>query len=56
MRTLEDLRKLAELNLCKDCFMKYEAMIEQTIKGWLSQPLSDFRQLESQITQLASLR
>lgn len=52
MRTIEDLRKLAELNLCKDCFLKYEAMIEPTVKGWLSQPLIDFRQAEAQITQM----
>jgi len=52
MRTIEDLRKLVELNLCKDCFWKYKAIIEPTIKGWLSQPLSDFRQAEAQITQM----
>jgi hypothetical protein len=52
MVTIENLRKLAELNLCKDCFWKYKAMIEPTIKIWLSQPLSDFRQAESEITQM----
>ncbi len=52
MRTIESLRKVAELNLCKDCFLKYKALIEPTIKIWLSQPLSDWRQAESQITQM----
>jgi len=52
MRTIEALRKFAELNLCKDCFWKYKALIEPTIKIWLSQPLSDWRQAESQITQM----
>jgi hypothetical protein len=40
------------LNLCKDCFWKYKAIIEPSIKRYLSQPLSDFRQAESQITQI----
>jgi len=52
MRTIESLRKFAELNLCKDCFLKYKALIEPTIRIWLSQPLSDWRQAESQITQM----
>lgn len=52
MVTIEHLRKLAELNLCKDCFWKYKIMIEGNIKILLSQPLSDFRQAESQVTQM----
>ena len=52
MVTIEYLRKIAELNLCKDCFSKYKAKIEPTIKIWLFQPLSYFRQAESQITQI----
>jgi len=52
MITIEYLRKVAELNLCKDCLTKYKAMIEPAIRIWLSQPLSEFRQAESQITQM----
>jgi hypothetical protein len=52
MATIERLREIAELNLCKDCFWKYKAVIEPSIKGYLSQPLSDFRQAESRITQM----
>jgi hypothetical protein len=52
MRTIEDLRRFAELNLCKDCFQKYTMLIEGTIKNWLSQPISDWRQAESYVTQM----
>jgi hypothetical protein len=52
MKTIEYLRSLAELNLCENCFQKYKALIEPSIKGYLSQPLSDWRQAESQITQI----
>jgi hypothetical protein len=53
MVTIEYLRSLAELNLCKNCFQKYKALIEPTIKNWLAKPLSDWRQAESYITQMA---
>jgi hypothetical protein len=52
MVTVKYLRSLAELNLCEDCFQKYKALIEPSIRGYLSQPLSDWRQVESQITQM----
>lgn len=52
MVTIEYLGKIAELNLCQICFQKYKAIIEPSIKHYLSQPLSDFRQAESQITQI----
>jgi hypothetical protein len=52
MVTIEYLEKMAELNLCQDCFQKYKALIEPSIKRYLSQPLSDFRLAESQITQI----
>jgi hypothetical protein len=52
MRTIEDLRKLAELNLCKDCFQKYRALIEPTIEYWLFVPLADWKQVESEVTQM----
>jgi hypothetical protein len=52
MTTLQQLRKLAELNFCSDCFQKYIALIEPTIKEWVSKPLSDWREAETWITQL----
>jgi hypothetical protein len=53
MVTIEYLRSLAELNLCDNCFQKYKALIEPTIKNWLAKPLSDWRQVESYVTQMA---
>ena len=52
MRTIQDLRKLAELNLCDECFLKYKALIEPNIREWLIKPLSDWRTVESHITQM----
>lgn len=52
MVSIEYLKKIAEMNLCQDCFWKYKAIIEPSIKAYLSQPLSDFRQSEAQITQI----
>lgn len=52
MRNIEGLRKLAELNLCGDCFQKYKMLIEPSIKNWLSKPISDWREAESYITQM----
>lgn len=52
MRTIEDLRKLAELNLCERCFQEYKALIEPTIEGWLLVPLADWRQVEAEVTQM----
>jgi len=52
MVTIEYLRQLAELNLCQNCFGKYKAIIEPNINRYLSQPLSDFRRAELQITQI----
>jgi len=52
MRTIQDLRKLAELNLCSDCFLKYKALIEPNVKQWLFKPLSDWRTVESYVTQM----
>jgi hypothetical protein len=52
LTTIENLRKNAELNLCPDYFKKYRAIIEPSIINYLAQPLDDFRQAESQITQI----
>lgn len=49
---IERLRKLAELNLCKDYYQKYLAMIEPFIKGWLFKPLNEWSNVESYITQM----
>lgn len=50
--TIEQLRRLAELNLCPDCFRRYKIIIEPSIVLYLSQPLYDWRIAESQITQV----
>ena len=52
MKTIEDLRKIAELNLCESCFQKYKMLIEPTIRDWLSKPLSDWSEVESYVTQI----
>jgi len=52
MKTIEDLRRIAELNLCENCFQKYKMFIEPTIGDWLSNPLSDWSEVESNITQI----
>jgi hypothetical protein len=45
----EKLRKLAELNFCKDCYFKYLALIHPEIDHILSEPISDWRQTEHNI-------
>ena len=44
---LEKLRKLAEFNLCKDCYEKYEALIEPSFKEILSSPLAGWPETEA---------
>ncbi|UCE16180.1 MAG: hypothetical protein JSV12_00740 [Candidatus Bathyarchaeota archaeon] len=50
--SLKRLRKIAELNLCENCYEKYKAILEPSIKQWLFQPLPDWRAVESYITQM----
>jgi len=50
--SIKSLRKMAELNLCKDCYEKYKALLEPTIEKWLFNPLSDWRDVESCITRM----
>ena len=50
--SLKNLRKIAELNLCENCYEKYKAILEPTMKKWLLNPLSDWRNVESNITQM----
>ncbi len=52
MKTIEDLRRIAELNLCENCFQKYKMFIEPTIRDWLSNPLSDWSEVELYVTQI----
>jgi hypothetical protein len=52
MMTIEYLRALAQLNLCENCFQKYKMLIEPSIRGYLSKPLNDWREAETEITQL----
>ena len=52
MKTIEDLRRIAELNFCENCFQKYKMFIEPTIRDWLSNPLSDWSEVELYVTQI----
>lgn len=56
VETIEHLRKLAELNLCDNCFQKYKAFLEptiqSTIQSLLLRPLADWIETESEITQM----
>jgi len=36
MTSIEDLRGLAKLNLCEECYKKYTAIIEPNIRPWMS--------------------
>jgi len=49
----EKLRKMAELNFCKECYQKYLMFIHGEIEYLLSEPISDWRQVETDITLLA---
>ena len=48
----EKLKKLAELNFCKDCYSKYLVLIHGEIEYLLSEPISDWRQTEENINVL----
>ncbi len=52
MKTIEDLRNYAKLVLCETCFQKYKALIEPSIEDWLSNPMDDWKKVESHITQM----
>jgi hypothetical protein len=45
----EKLKRLAELNFCKDCFSKYLTLIHGEIEWLLSDPVSDWKQTEANI-------
>jgi hypothetical protein len=46
------LGKIAELNFCHDCYNKYLALVEPTIKLLLARPLGYWRETEADITQM----
>ena len=46
----EKLKELAKLNFCKDCYSKYLDLIHGEIEYLLSDPISDWRQTENNIT------
>jgi hypothetical protein len=48
----EKLKKLAELNFCKNCYSKYLDLIHPEIEYLLSEPISDWRQTEENINVL----
>jgi len=48
--SLEILRSVAKLNLCERCFQIYLSLIEPTAKEFLLAPLSDWGEIESNIT------
>ena len=52
MTTIEQLRKIAELNLCERCFVTYKEIIEPTVRNYLFSPLEEWRRAESNISQI----
>lgn len=55
MKTIENLRSFAKLNMSPSCFRHYEMFIEPTIKYWLFNPIDDWRDVESNITQMVMI-
>jgi len=53
MPSIEELRKIAQLNLCGSCYKKYLAFLEPTIKEYVERPLSDWGEVEEHVTYLA---
>lgn len=50
--SLGRLRKTAESHFCEKCYRKYIALIEPTIKRWLTTPLRDWGEIEHYVTQM----
>ena len=48
----EKLKKMAELNFCQECYQKYLMFIHGEIDYLLSEPMSDWRQVEANINKL----
>lgn len=49
----EKLKKMAKLNFCQECYQKYLMFVHGQIEYLLSEPISDWRQVETNITLLA---
>jgi len=45
----EKLKRMAELNFCKNCYSKYLASVHGEIEHLLSEPISNWRQTEANI-------
>ena len=50
--SVKKLRKIAELNFCENCYSKYKALMEGTIKRLLTEPLRDWGEIEHDVTQM----
>jgi hypothetical protein len=50
--SVERLREIAELYFCENCYRKYMALIEPTVKRWLTMPFADWAEIESYVTQM----
>jgi len=50
--SLGRLRKVAKLNLCEKCYKTYLRVIEPSVGKFLFEPLSDFGEIQSYITQM----
>jgi len=48
----EKLKKMAELNFCQECYQKYLMFIHGEIEYLLSEPISDWREVEANINKL----
>ena len=49
---IDKFKILVEKNFCEKCFKKYIALIEPEIEYLLSEPISDWRETEENITQM----
>jgi hypothetical protein len=47
---VDRLRRIAESNLCKDCYEKYKALIEPSIKSLVASPLAGWPETEVFLT------
>ncbi|MFA4958142.1 MAG: hypothetical protein WC556_14330 [Candidatus Methanoperedens sp.] len=52
MKTIEEFRRNAKGDLCPTCFKKYKMFIEPNIRELLFKPIDDWRDVESNITQM----
>lgn len=50
--SVKRLRKIAELNLCEKCYIKYREIIEPTVKIFVAEPLGAWGRMEHDVTQM----